>query len=226
MDFIKCELGLYTGAIEAAIERCTEILEGIGGVDVDDYLDGVKEHFGNISLGDENLTNQIIAAYFDDATRIIQEKAKELGFSVETEYDANCDCSHIFVNHETIYGEDEIKSVFSDGVWETRGNDPDVRKVIDTCQEAMEQVGAGDDECLEELDKYARNYVEADFDFDEYDADLVKEAYLHETAEWVEENMREDLGKEVTVTYDREQLYVDGKPYVKQNEKEEQIERE
>ena len=202
-------IGLHADTVQDAIERCRSIANSLN-INPDSIE---QEALNNLP---EDLTNMIIGAFFDATKSAIEDKRDSLDLpedSVQVEIDVNDSASQIFMDSQCLY-DDEGRYVFFDAVWNKLIKEPDVKSIIEDCYSLMKEAGCGSDDCLNELDDYAKNYVQADFDFDEIDIDIVKEGFLHETAEWVEEQLQ-STGKSVNITFeDNTHLYLNGKQYV------------
>ena len=212
MSDILNKLGLRVNAVNDAVERCSAIADGLN-LTSDEIL---KDAMGYLP---EDLTNMVISALYQATKEAIEDKCESLGLNEKdlfVETDVNDYASQISVicgddGATVLYDGDDIERALENAVWNHYLRDDGVKNIIEECNALMTEAGCGDN--LNELADYARNYVESDYRYDEYDEDAVKEAFLNETVEWVTEQLESKGYKNIDVTYDYHDLYLNEEIY-------------
>ena len=203
MDAIR-RLGINPDEIENCAEKCKDILNDLN-IDSSFLEEGAIDYLDEISFSFSDITSTIMDAYVEATCTELLTKFDEMNIP-RPEIEGYVNGYEIKIS---INGDSDTVAAFKNAIWEYYKEVPEVADIIKTCHSLMAEADIYDDESLLELEQYARNWVEADFDCDEYDASNVKEAFLHETAEWVEESCD---GK-VEITYNNDNLYINGKEY-------------
>lgn len=107
-------LGIYPDAIEDAAETAEGAMTEAGCLvaDIDGIHSEIAERFRSGELDCSDITNALIAEYFDRAKAAIEEQIK----GIDITYYVNCDDSHFYVNGEEYFNGDGIIEELREGI--------------------------------------------------------------------------------------------------------------